>query len=277
MNVRVIRRGLAVGGGVLVLAALIVWAVGPWRAGAPTSPEQAASQSGSPSAGPESPPRAGWIKVGGVWRPPTDVAAQSPEAVASTKAGDSQTQPAGQPDPGRSPLIPLDANEHVKSVAVALREPAKYPERLSSFIAPAPFDRAAYTADPHTYLTTVEPGRVYQTAQPGEGVKPLLRSSPRYQRILQGETVTLQAQAEPGMPVTFFSARLGQFNNLLSTITVAANADGVAEVQFTATPGTQGDIDVLAASPVHSQQARYVIHVELPEPPPRVRDAAEAS
>ena len=157
-----------------------------------------------------------------------------------------------------------------------MRAPEKFPERLTSFVLPAPFDRAAFAADPAKYLQTVEPGRVYQTAPPGAAVTPIRRLSRRYQRILQGETVTLKAQVQPGMPVTFFSAKLGQFENQLTTMTVRANAQGIAEVQFTATPGTRGDIDILAASPVHSYQAHYVINVQLPQPPPRVDSGSTA-
>lgn len=235
------------------------------------SSEATGENANSVTGDPDQPPREGWVKVGGVWRPPTDIAPHGDPDHSVADARDSKPSGPTLGDPGRSPLHPLDENPHVRSVAAALRS-GRHPERLSSFIQPKPFDKEAFLQDPQSYLETIEPGRVYQSAQPGEGVRRIRRLSPRYQRVIQGETVTFRVQIEPGMPVTFHSARLGQFENKLSTQTVRADDQGIAEVQFTATPGTRGDIDVLAASPTSSHQARFVVHVELPKGPPKVAD-----
>ncbi len=237
------------------------------RAGANNAPEQTA---GGGATATDLPPHDGWVKVGGVWRPPTDVQSALPQEDQPAPSADKRKSLFR--DPGRSPRVALDANPQVASVVEALRS-REHPERLTSFQRPLPFDLAAFQADPEKYLNTVEPGRVYQAAPAGEGVQRILRLSPRYRRVLQGETVTLQAKADPHVPVTFFSARLGQFSNQLTAITVRADAEGVAETQFTATPGTRGDIDILAASPTNSHQARFVINVRLPEPPPQVDGA----
>ncbi len=221
------------------------------------------------------PPHRDWVQVGGVWRPPTDVAGNGgqngrPSGGEDRTDADAESKTATSlGDPGRSELIALDANPHVKSIAAALRN-NKHPERLTSFVQPKPFDKEAFLKDPKSYLETIEPGRVYQSAQPADNVNRIKRLSARYQRVIQGETVTFRVEVEPDMPVTFHSTRLGRFENRLSTQTVRADEQGIAEVQFTATPGTQGDIDVLAASPTSSYQARFVVHVQLPKGPPDV-------
>lgn len=165
---------------------------------------------------------------------------------------------------GSAPPVAPDANPHTRSVAEALKEPAKFPERLSSMHAAKEFDKAAFESDPETYLTTVEPGRIWQAKSPGEDVSPLKRRGGGYYQVIQGESVQLQVEAEPGAPVTFHSFKLGQFDNLLTTMTVRADEEGIASVNFTATKGTFGELDLIAASPLTSGQARFVVNVNLP-------------
>ena len=192
--------------------------------------------------------------VGGVRRPLADV------------------EPSKQPEPKPSPIldygvispVPADRNPQVASVAQALQE-KKHPERLSVLIQPRSFERAAFEKDPQTYLNTIEPGRVFQPAQPGAGVPRLSSHSPRLQRVVQGESVYLEVGGVSGMPVTFTSFDLGAFDNDLNSITVRADERGRARVKFTATPGTINDIHILAASPVTSGQMRYLVNVRLPE------------
>jgi hypothetical protein len=136
--------------------------------------------------------------------------------------------------------------------------------RLSALIEPPPFDRKAYEKDPETYLNTVEPGRIWQRAEPGPGVFPIQRVSRYSNSILQGESVNLEVKAEAKMPVTFYSPRLGQFENQLATITVRADEDGIARATFKAASGTRDEIEVFASSPVHTGQARFLIDVTLP-------------
>ena len=82
--------------------------------------------------------------------------------------------------------------------------------------------------------------------------------------IEQGQTVTLRAVAVPGAPVTFTSFDLGAFENQLTSITVRADAEGLARAQFTGTPGTVQDVRILAASPMTSGQLHYTVRVRLP-------------
>ena len=78
------------------------------------------------------------------------------------------------------------------------------------------------------------------------------------------EKVLLEAKAEPGAPVTFYTPQVVEFSNRLTTQSVEAAEDGIARATFTATAGTQGLVDILAASPLNSGQLRYRVRVSLP-------------
>lgn len=170
---------------------------------------------------------------------------------------------------GATVPLPLNHNPDVMSIANAFsagtQSGVQHPERLSAFVSPPPFDRQAFLEAPDAYLHIVAPGRVFQAAQPGPGVSPIKRSGDYFHQILQGESVFLETITEPHMPVTYYSNRLGKFENDLTSITVQADSDGLARTQFTATPGTYGDLDLLAASPVRSSQARWLVRVRLPD------------
>ncbi len=122
----------------------------------------------------------------------------------------------------------------------------------------------SYLADPDAYLKQVRPGRVFQSAQPGRGVKRIAAKSRALHRVLQGETTLLEVMVEPGMPVTFYTQQVGEFDNRLSTISVKADGEGVARAHFKAT-NAAGMVNIIAASPVHSEQVEFVVRVLVPE------------
>ena len=166
-------------------------------------------------------------------------------------------------DYGRLPAIKSDANPQVKAVVEAIRQ-GNHPERLSLMMRPQPFDAKAYRANPAAYLEVVEPGRVFQTAQPGPGVPRLglrVRNSSTSRR---GRRPRLQVRAPAGAPVSFTAFDGGQFDNQLSSITVQANARGVAQTRLLATSGTIEDLNVLAGSPLASGQVKFVVNVQMP-------------
>ena len=66
--------------------------------------------------------------------------------------------------------------------------------------------------------------------------------------------------------MTFTSADLGRFENQLTSITVAADASGVAKVKFTASPGTINTVRILSGSPLATGQVEFVVQVEPPAP-----------
>ena len=166
-------------------------------------------------------------------------------------------------DTGKTQPVAFDTNANTKSIQEAL-ETQQFPERLSVKIQPKPFDVEAYRRDPQAYLDVVEPGRVWQPAEPGPGVEVLKQLSPRFTRIKQTESTKLRVQAVPNAPVSFASFDLGKFQNDLHAITVAANDQGIAEVEFFGREGTYNNVNILAASPLTTGQVKFQVFIEVP-------------
>ena len=161
---------------------------------------------------------------------------------------------------GTTPRLNVNANEATKSLAEAVSTKT-HPGRISAMMPPDRFDDQAYRRDPDAYLKIHEPARVWQTAQPGPGVPVLKAVSEHRHRVLQGESVRLQVKTAPDMPVTMTSFDLGSFENGLTSISVAANDQGVAEAVFNASAGTIGEVNVLAGSPAAAEHVRFVVTV----------------
>ena len=201
-----------------------------------------------------------WVTMGGVARPATDV----------KKAGDSQMAMTVPLKPeGAPPVVAPDANEQVKQVHEALLS-KENPERLSSFVVKPSFDEAEFKANPVQYAAEyakiVEPGRVFAPAQPGPSTPVLRSTGDRIHRVQQGESVRLSVIAVPHAPISFTSFGMGQFENLLSSVTVVADAQGKAEASFTASSGTKNEVKILAASPLLTEQVAFTVSVRLPPP-----------
>ncbi len=160
-----------------------------------------------------------------------------------------------------TPVAP-DASPAAESVYQAAVT-KQHPERMSPMFMPKPFDRQAYEKNPEAYLAVHEPGRVWQSAQPGEGVPVLERIGRRMQVIRQGESVRLKVKTEPGMPVTFASFDLGTFDNGLTVISVAADEEGIAEAAFHGS-NVFGNVHILAASPVATERVKFQVFVATP-------------
>ncbi len=215
-------------------------------------------------------PSSGDVIAGGVERPSSDLASRD-------KADDSDTELASDDlfNYGQTSPIKADVNEQVAAAYEAIKT-GKHPERLSVAIAsetarsfdPEKFDPESDRYDEDyrkAYMRSPEPGRVWFPAQPAEGVSRIQPLMPRYVEVPQGEEITLRVSGEPGQPVTFTSFDLGQFENKLTTMTVVANDQGVAEAKFQGPPGTIDDVAIMAASPVMSGQVRLTVHVTMPE------------
>jgi len=200
--------------------------------------------------------------------PPVNAAAPAPASVDQPAAPVATAEPSSAPltrdphDYGQTQPVRPDANPGAASVAEALATKT-HPERLSPLIAPKPFDLVAYQRDPAAYLNLVEPGRVFQVAQPAADVQRIQAHGPVQARIPQGGSVPLQVQAPAGMPVTFTSFDLGRFaENQLTSITVAADERGLAHATLVGAPGTTGEVNILAACPVTSGQITFRITVQ---------------
>jgi len=203
--------------------------------------------------------------VGGVRRPSGSIESSGGQEKAD---GDR----AGEFDYGESPAVALDANPQVASVARAIanreKDPVSYQASVSALAPQLSFDATKYRNDKdyrQEYLESAQPARVFNPAQPGEGVVRLSRVGTPLRRVIQGDSTKLRVRAVAGMPVTFSSFDLGAFSNQLTTMTVEASSDGVAEAEFFATTGTIANVNILASSPVTSGQVKFVVDISLPQ------------
>lgn len=200
----------------------------------------------------------GWVSVGGVMRAATDV------APAASRSSKDQTVPDVVLH-GFSPPVSPEANPQAKQLFAALKvrsEPATY----SSFAKAAPFDSQAYERDPDSYINAIEPGRVFSPAQPDVNVVAIRPEGSVYHGVVQGESVALRVRVQPRDPVTFTSFQLGSFENQLTSITVQADGEGIAQANFTASRGTIDDVQILAAGPRTSGQVQFLVNVRLAQP-----------
>jgi hypothetical protein len=195
----------------------------------------------------------------GLWFGASTLSADTVTAVSSTQPA--TTSPSATSLPAAQLLTASNAN--VVSVTAA-KGAQPHPERLTPIARPHHFDLQAYTLNPHTYLDTVEPGRVWDVAQAGPGITSIRPQPPIAQLIQPLGTAKLSVIAAPNMPVTFVSYGLGAFDNQLTSITVQADASGVASVTFTAIKGTTGNVDILAACPRNTGQAKFHLDVAVP-------------
>jgi hypothetical protein len=191
----------------------------------------------------------------------SDTPVSSPTSRTYRSSDGVSVSPVAFSESGASRLaVAADANPDVASVVEAAKT-GRDQHRRTVYIAPAPFDRAAFDADPEKYCRTIEPGRVWQAAKPGPDVPALEVVGDSTLSMHARGTVELSVQAVAGFPVAFSSMDLGAFENRLTSITVRTDAKGVARTKFTATEGTTGTVNVLAASPGSSGQVHFRIEV----------------
>lgn len=206
---------------------------------------------------------------------PVTTAEPAPASVPGTALVVSQatpTEPVAALPPAVSPpplesAPPAPTGPTAKILADAHRT-GQDAEATSPLLAPAPFDEKAFSQDPAPYLQRSVPGRVFQTAQPGPSVPVLGARGPATHEIAHGGACELAVRAPAGAPVTFTTFDLGLFDNGLASITVQANAEGVATARFSAVGEVAGDIHLLAGSPMASGQVKFLVGV-LP-PPDRI-------
>ena len=202
----------------------------------------------------------------------TPTATTGKNAPASTRRSPVTTNSASAA--AHPPRLPLEDGGHSQAVqgdrnaqTAAIRETlltGKHPERVSALLPPKPFDRAAFEADPAPYLNLVEPGRVFQAAQPAKDVPELSTQSPAMTRIARNGEVSLTVKGAPLAPVSFTSFDMGTFKeNRLNCITVRADKTGVASVTFVGSAGAINDCNILAGSPMASGQVRFTVTIEV--------------
>ena len=152
------------------------------------------------------------VEVGGVKRPKRDLFRSQHEPIAIRAK-----YLASLPEVGVAPTVSkTDSPAAAKLLEEAAEKNGEHRYRSTSSKV-APFDREAFLAAPEEYLVKTRPGRIRQTRSPSPDVVPLRAQSGQYFQVLQGESVFLSAKAEPGMPVTFHTQQLGEFDNRLKT------------------------------------------------------------
>ena len=187
-----------------------------------------------------------------------------PAANASQKLIDEQTIIVSKGFGTFPPVDTENMNPHKEHVFAALEDPANNGGVISIVGKREKFDLAKYKDNPSYYLDTVEAGRAFDSIQAGEGVTPIIRAGSGFLEAEQNKPVTLSVQASSGMPVSFTVFDGGQFENGLSFITVKADSDGFASVEFTATTGVVNQSRIKAASPLNSQAVNWKVLVHLP-------------
>jgi hypothetical protein len=159
-----------------------------------------------------------------------------------------------------NPLVPAGANANTQSVSEAART-GRHAERLTALMEPRPFSRAEFEADRQGYIGVIEPGRVWQTAEAAERTPVLKIKGAAHRQIPRGGSVQLAAVGAPHSVITFHSFDLGAFSNRLTTISVLTDGSGEAAATFTATPGTEGEVNILAACPEAVGQGQFIVQV----------------
>ncbi len=161
--------------------------------------------------------------------------------------------------------MPPAADQRIRAAAALAKRdlPKPTPQIVNAqrnVTAPA-FDRERYLADPQAYLDVASPTRALEPAQPAADVPMLEPVGAMAPTIAPGGSVVLRAKTDPGMPLNFMSSGLGSFDSGLTSISVAADEQGIAEARFTATRGTVGPCPIIAASPVRGGTIRFLVTV----------------
>jgi hypothetical protein len=199
-----------------------------------------------------------------LWSKASTPVISAPENSAATAQKSNPTQKSEAPKVSATPkelLVPVAGNPSALSVVEAAKTKS-HPERLSYMVMPKKFDKAAYDANPTAYLNTVEPGRVRQMLDQGKGVPYLQEHGSTSFTIKPGASAGLSVVAIPNAPVTYVSFDGGSFENRMNCITVKADAEGVATANFIATKSVTGDVNILAASPLTSDQISFYVRVQ---------------
>jgi hypothetical protein len=208
------------------------------------------------------------ILVGGVKRPKSDVAFHTAALSAERSKLDAATKKLlnkGSLANATVPIASRDENKQISKVHESILARSN-PERYHTLALSAAFDNAAFDADPDAYLSTVEPARVWQTAQPGPDVPALTGLSRPRQSLKENEAIRLRVRSAANAPVTFTTLDSGVFENSLPSISVRADKDGIAEAKYSAISGVVGDVNIIAASPLASGSVKYRLSVIPTQP-----------
>ena len=166
--------------------------------------------------------------------------------------------------PGKNPYITdaqIQESKQLQSAVEATKNPGKYSSRLSPLVRAEAFDKIRFKTDKayrEGYLSTAEPSRVYQVDDSSEYT--IKRKSPYYQEVMQGESVTITVEAEPGMPVSLTSFDLAPLANHLTFQTVVADSAGSATFEIFGKEGVFNDSSFLCSAPTCRGQLKFIVN-----------------
>jgi len=162
-----------------------------------------------------------------------------------------------------TPAQPFDTQIRERSGQIIKETMRNDPNRLSTSAALPPFDPQSFDADPERYLSRLEPARCFQTREPGRDVPRLQAEGSLRAALAPGQDVPLLVKVPPWAPVTFTSFGGGAFReSAVATVTVRADARGVAMVHFVATAGMGGEVPIVVGSPMAAGNLRYWLRVQ---------------
>jgi hypothetical protein len=139
---------------------------------------------------------------------------------------------------------------------------------VSAFVGADDFDRnrlgdLAYLRD---YASKIRPGRCFQSSH-NQNDPELKLESDYMQEAEQTKTAVFQIRAQAYAPVTATSHDAAIFAlNQASSLTVIADASGLAEFVVLAPSGVISDCNFTASSPMARSSRNFVLHALLPEP-----------
>lgn len=206
------------------------------------------------------------VVVGGISRPKSDVSNSKGDArrVANRPKVLKKDPVLEKNGPDGYGLVPTVDPAESETVADAVRKLKEKGARPGSTLRSKEFDAKAFNENPKKYVDEFDPFRVFNPAQPGEGVPVLVRASKKQNSIKQGEVVALSVKAPHRTPVTFTSFDGGTFTNKLPSICVLADDKGIARADFVSTTGVVSGCKVLASSPMTTGVVDFQIGVARP-------------
>jgi hypothetical protein len=158
-----------------------------------------------------------------------------------------------------------DSNTAEVQLLVSDAAPPGSPGTVSPLVRTPPFDAGRWVADPAyqtAYLAGVEPGRVWQSLQPGPGITAIRASTATRFAITSAGSVALTVQAIPNAPVTFLALGEVGFGAARSKcVTIKASTTGVASVTCYGMGAANVRVPVIAASPMLSGLVRMLVEV----------------
>ena len=162
----------------------------------------------------------------------------------------------------RHPYLITKGETNLRALSVLeARTTKSFPERLSLYHKPKPFNLDAWKKDESAYLNVVEPGRIDQMADISAPSIEAIGS--RSRKIKVCTVLPVQFKAAPNSPVSLVVTRGGIFTeSKTNAVTVKSDKNGIATVHYYATRGTVHQTEIMAASPMNFGQASILVNVQ---------------